>query len=209
MQCECYGGISKHKWPHRSTSFPSLLKRQSKSNQITAKALSAQRDERQRTLDLRSLMMTAVVRMATDLLTSTIMRTVGRVDATFCGWGGRMVTGTHPGYTHSPVSIISHKFPRKWGWGLAWGWRVREGVGGGRQGLGWGIQGCGCGAIGMGNGGASGWSLGRTLGTQTAPSASFYTNSLESTKHQGWGFFGGRGGIRWSLGHTLSTQTVS
>ena len=34
--------------------------------------------------------------MADDLLTSTIIFTVGKVVATFCGCGGRIVTGTHP-----------------------------------------------------------------------------------------------------------------
>ena len=41
-------------------------------------------------------MMTALVKMATDLLTSEIILTVGRVVLMFCGWGGRIVTGTIP-----------------------------------------------------------------------------------------------------------------
>ena len=36
------------------------------------------------------------------------MRTVGRVDATFWGWGGRMVTGTHPEYTQATRSVSFH-----------------------------------------------------------------------------------------------------
>lgn len=48
------------------------------------------------TLDFNSLIIALFVRMATDLLTSTIMWTVGRVDATFCGWGGLIGTGTQP-----------------------------------------------------------------------------------------------------------------
>ena len=38
----------------------------------------------------------AAERMTTDLDTSTIILTVGRVVWRFCGWGGRMVTGTTP-----------------------------------------------------------------------------------------------------------------
>lgn len=34
--------------------------------------------------------------MADDFDTSTIILTVGSVVVTFCGWGGRIVTGTHP-----------------------------------------------------------------------------------------------------------------
>lgn len=48
------------------------------------------------TLDFKSFIIALFVRMATDLLTSTIMRTVGRVEPTFCGWGGLIVTGTQP-----------------------------------------------------------------------------------------------------------------
>ena len=48
------------------------------------------------TLDLRSLSMLALVRMAADLDTSTIIFTVGTVVVTFCGCGGRIVTGTQP-----------------------------------------------------------------------------------------------------------------
>lgn len=39
-----------------------------------------------------------LVKTRTDLLTSTIMRTVGKVVCRFCGWGGLMVTGTAPTY---------------------------------------------------------------------------------------------------------------
>ena len=49
-------------------------------SQIVKKLL---KEDKVLTLDLKSLMMRAVVRIATDLLTSTIIRTVGRVDATF------------------------------------------------------------------------------------------------------------------------------
>lgn len=35
-------------------------------------------------------------RTSTDLLTSTIIRTVGSVVCRFCGCGGRIVTGTAP-----------------------------------------------------------------------------------------------------------------
>lgn len=49
-----------------------------------------------RTLLFSSLIIGLLVRMATDLLTSTIIRTVGSVVATFWGWGGLIVTGTQP-----------------------------------------------------------------------------------------------------------------
>lgn len=48
------------------------------------------------TLLFSSLIIGLLVRMATDLLTSTIIRTVGSVVATFWGWGGLIVTGTQP-----------------------------------------------------------------------------------------------------------------
>ena len=41
-------------------------------------------------------MIAAVDSTAMDLLTSTIIRTVGRVVTRFWGWGGRTVTGTAP-----------------------------------------------------------------------------------------------------------------
>lgn len=52
------------------------------------------------TLDLSNLCTILLVRMAEDLLTSTIILTVGRVVAMFWGCGGRMVTGTQPTYKH-------------------------------------------------------------------------------------------------------------
>ena len=48
------------------------------------------------TLDLSSLMTFWLESTSTDLLTSTIIRTVGSVVCRFCGCGGRMVTGTAP-----------------------------------------------------------------------------------------------------------------
>ncbi len=49
--------------------------------------------------------MTALVRMATDLLTSEIIFTVGSVVLMFCGCGGRIVTGTIPGKTEDNDSV--------------------------------------------------------------------------------------------------------
>jgi hypothetical protein len=49
-------------------------------------------------LDLSSLITFWLESTSTDLLTSTIIRTVGSVVCRFCGCGGRMVTGTAPTY---------------------------------------------------------------------------------------------------------------
>lgn len=48
------------------------------------------------TLDLSSFMTFWLESTSTDLLTSTIIRTVGSVVCKFCGCGGRIVTGTAP-----------------------------------------------------------------------------------------------------------------
>lgn len=48
------------------------------------------------TLDLSNFMTFWLERTSTDLLTSTIIRTVGSVVCRFCGCGGRIVTGTAP-----------------------------------------------------------------------------------------------------------------
>jgi hypothetical protein len=46
--------------------------------------------------DFSSFMTLCIDRIMTDLETSTIMRTVGRVVMRFCECGGRMTTGTAP-----------------------------------------------------------------------------------------------------------------
>ena len=48
------------------------------------------------TFDFISFKTIELVKIAADLLTSTIILTVGKVVAIFCGWGGRIVTGTQP-----------------------------------------------------------------------------------------------------------------
>lgn len=48
------------------------------------------------TFDFKSLETMPVESINTDLLTSTIIRTVGSVVCKFCGWGGLIVTGTTP-----------------------------------------------------------------------------------------------------------------
>jgi hypothetical protein len=48
------------------------------------------------TLDLSNRKMSAVVSTVAELLTSTIIRTVGSVVAMFCGCGGRIMTGSIP-----------------------------------------------------------------------------------------------------------------
>ena len=48
--------------------------------------------------------MAAVERTTEALLTSTIIRTVGRVVEMFIGWGGRIVTGTAPDWPE----VIDH-----------------------------------------------------------------------------------------------------
>lgn len=48
------------------------------------------------TLDFNNFVTGAVDNMRTDLLTSTIILTVGKVVCKFWGWGGRIVTGTTP-----------------------------------------------------------------------------------------------------------------
>jgi len=62
------------------------------------------------TLDLSSLMTFWLESTSTDLLTSTIIRTVGSVVCRFCGCGGRMVTGTAPVTQdiHMYLSSIHH-----------------------------------------------------------------------------------------------------
>jgi len=62
------------------------------------------------TLDLSSLITFWLESTSTDLLTSTIIRTVGSVVCRFCGCGGRMVTGTAPviQYIRMYLSSIHH-----------------------------------------------------------------------------------------------------
>lgn len=62
------------------------------------------------TFDLSSLMTFWLESTSTDLLTSTIIRTVGSVVCRFCGCGGRIVTGTAPVIqdNHTYLSSIYH-----------------------------------------------------------------------------------------------------
>ena len=65
------------------------------------------------TFVLSILVMTPFVRMATDLLTSEIILTVGRVVLMFCGCGGRIVTGTIP-VAQSTDKEVLHTYYSFW-----------------------------------------------------------------------------------------------